>query len=61
MEDRLAAVEAAIARLQRLVDPPPNPDWLDQLIGSVGDDPAFDEVLAYGRVYRAGGDPTAGP
>lgn len=61
VEERLAAVEAAVARLQQRLDPPPASDWLARLVGSVGDDPAFDEVLAYGRAYRAGSDPVAGP
>ena len=30
----------------------PAPDWLDRVIGSMKDEPAFDEVLAYGRAIR---------
>ena len=56
VEERLAAAEAAIAELQRRLDAPAE-NWLARMTGSVGDDPAFDEVLAYGREYRAGGDP----
>ena len=59
VEERLAAAEAAIVQLQQRLESPAN--WLDRLAGSVGDDPAFDEVLAYGREYRAGGDPVARP
>ena len=29
-----------------------SPDWLDRVIGSMKDEPAFDEVLAYGRAIR---------
>jgi hypothetical protein len=27
-------------------------DWLDRVIGSMKDEPAFDEVLAHGRSIR---------
>jgi hypothetical protein len=30
----------------------PAPDWLDRVIGSMKDEPAFDEVVAYGRAIR---------
>ena len=55
IEDRLAAVEAAVAELQkhRLIQTPA-PDWLEQVIGSFQDEPAFEEVLAYGRAIRKG-------
>lgn len=55
IEERLAAVEAAVAELrdQRLVQPAA-PDWLEQVVGSFQDEPAFEEVLAYGRAIRKG-------
>jgi hypothetical protein len=55
IEDRLAAVEAAVTELQkhRLIQTPA-PDWLEQVIGSFQDEPAFEEVLAYGRAIRKG-------
>jgi hypothetical protein len=55
IEARLAALEAAVAELQRnqLIQRPAA-DWLEQIIGSFKDEPAFDEVLAYGRAYRKG-------
>ena len=55
IEERLAAVEAAVAELQkhRLIQIPA-PDWLEQVIGSFQDEPAFEEVLAYGRAIRKG-------
>jgi hypothetical protein len=53
IEQRLTAVEAAIAELQRRLPPPQLPShWLEQVIGSFKDEPAFDEVLAYGRMFR---------
>jgi hypothetical protein len=61
IEERLAAVEAAIAELRdhRLIHPPA-PDWLEQMIGSFQDEPAFEEVLAYGRAIRKGELPVEG-
>ena len=60
IEERLAAVEAAIAELrdhrviQHRVIQPPAPDWLEQVIGSFQNEPAFEEVLACGRAIRKG-------
>jgi hypothetical protein len=55
IEERLAAVEAAIAELRdrRLIQPPA-PDWLEQVVGSFQHEPAFEQVLAYGRAIRKG-------
>jgi hypothetical protein len=50
LEQRLEAVEAAIAELKQQTHPESN--WLEQVTGSFKDDPIFDEVLAYGREYR---------
>ena len=36
----------------------PAPDWLERVIGSMKDEPAFDEVLAYGRAIREADRPT---
>lgn len=53
IEQRLAAVEAAVADLQRRLPPEDStPNWLEQVVGSFRDEPAFEEVLAYGRAYR---------
>jgi hypothetical protein len=67
LEQRLEAVEAAIAELKQrfaLVGFPdygsetrqqqthPEPNWIEQITGSFKDDPIFDEVLAYGREFR---------
>ena len=53
LEQRLLAVETALREIQRrLATLPPAPDWLEQMIGSCKDDPAFEEVIAYGRAFR---------
>jgi hypothetical protein len=54
LEDRLAAVEAAITELQKQVATPQATNWLQQIIGSFKDEPAFEDVLAYGRAIRQG-------
>ncbi len=52
-ERRLAAVEQAVADLQRrLADVPDPNNWLDKVVGSISDVEAFDEALKYGREYR---------
>jgi len=53
LEARLVAVETALKELQhRLATLPPAPHWLDAIIGSFKDEPAFDEVIALGRAFR---------
>jgi hypothetical protein len=53
IEERLAAVETAVSEIQRrLATLPPAPDWLEQIIGSCKDEPAFEEVIALGRALR---------
>ena len=53
LAQRLAAVETAVSEIQRrLATLPPAPDWLEQIIGSCKDEPAFEEVIALGRALR---------
>ncbi len=53
LEERLAAVEQAVRELQHLMAArPASPDWLERLTGSMKDEPAFAEVLEYGRAIR---------
>jgi hypothetical protein len=49
----MAALEDAMPELQESMKAR-NPclDWLDCVIGSMKDEPAFDEVLACGRAIR---------
>jgi hypothetical protein len=52
-ERRLAAVEQAIAELQRrLANGPDTQDWLYKVAGSIRDVEGFEEVLKYGRECR---------
>jgi hypothetical protein len=53
LEQRLARVEAAVRDLQdQMAACAPAPNWLEQIIGSFKDEPAFAEVLEYGRAIR---------
>ncbi|MDB5351863.1 MAG: hypothetical protein JWN86_3110 [Planctomycetota bacterium] len=58
-EQRLVVVEHTIADLQRRLEVgPPPADWLDRVTGSISDEAAFLEALAYGRAFRAADYPT---
>jgi hypothetical protein len=53
LEQRLAAVEVAVRELQRIIfSRAPAPNWLERVTGSMKDEPAFAEVLEYGRAIR---------
>jgi hypothetical protein len=53
VEQRLAALERAVTDLQhQLAAQPPAGNWLERIVGSFKDKPAFDEVLEYGRAFR---------
>ncbi len=54
LEKRLAAIESAIAELQKQVVTPQPTNWLQQITGSFKNEPVFEEVLAYGRAIRQG-------
>jgi hypothetical protein len=52
-EQRMIALEQAVRDLQEAMRTrKPAPDWLDRVIGSMKDEPAFEEVLAHGRTIR---------
>lgn len=53
LEQRMTAMEQAIRELREALNGRQTaPNWLDQVIGSMKDEPAFDEVLAHGRSIR---------
>ncbi|TAF57086.1 MAG: hypothetical protein EAZ61_02210 [Oscillatoriales cyanobacterium] len=54
LEKRLAAIETAIAQLQQQLAIGQQPNWLQQIAGSFKDEPAFDEILTYGKAIRQG-------
>ncbi len=54
LEKRVSAVEEAIKQLQKQVATPTQRNWLQEVSGSFKDEPAFEDVLAYGRAIRKG-------
>ena len=53
LEQRMTALEEAVRELQQAMRArTPASDWLDRMIGSMKDEPAFDEVLAHSRAIR---------
>ena len=53
LEQRMTALEEAVRELQAAIHArKPTTDWLDGVVGSMKDEPAFDEVLAHGRAIR---------
>ncbi len=53
LEQRMTALEEAVGELREAVKARDRaPDWLDCVIGSMKDEPAFGEVLALGRAIR---------
>ncbi len=55
IETRLSAVEEAITQLQKQVATH-QINWLEQITGSFENEPAFEEVLAYGKAIRQGNE-----
>ncbi|TVQ59093.1 MAG: hypothetical protein EA366_05440 [Spirulina sp. DLM2.Bin59] len=60
LEERMAAVEAAITQIQAQIADPPVNNWLVQISGSFKDEPAFEEILAYGQAIRQGNESILG-
>lgn len=53
LEQRMEVLEERVRELQEAMNArQPAADWLDRVIGSMKDEPAFDEVLAYGQAIR---------
>ncbi len=58
LEQRLAAVEQALADLQRRLASGPAPSsWLDRVTGSITDEETFREILELGRTFRSADRP----
>jgi hypothetical protein len=53
LEQRVTVLEETVRDLQDAINArKPAADWLDRVIGSMKDEPAFDEILAHGRAIR---------
>lgn len=61
LEERLAVVEATITELQKQIALSQQGNWLQNITGSFKDEPAFEEVLAYGRAVRQGDESVLEP
>jgi len=62
LEQRMTVLEDAVRELQEVMKVRKlAPDWLDRVIGSMKDEPAFDEVLAHGRAIRQADRPAEDP
>jgi hypothetical protein len=62
LERRVAAVEAAVNDLRRsVVAPGPPGDWLARFDGAFENEPAFAEVVRYGRELREADRPAEDP
>jgi hypothetical protein len=61
LEERMAAVEAAITTLQQQIAHPKSLNWLEQISGSFKDEPAFEEILALGQAIRRGDESVLDP
>ncbi|MEB3309723.1 MAG: hypothetical protein VKJ02_05780 [Snowella sp.] len=58
IEQRLITLEQAVSDLQHKVDNTSvSENWLQKLIGSISDEPAFLEALEYGRAFRQADKP----
>jgi hypothetical protein len=51
LKDRVAALEAEVARLKEKLDVDSRP-WTEAIAGSFANEPAFDEAMRLGRKYR---------
>jgi hypothetical protein len=51
IEDRLAALEAEVRQLRKMIDRKGAPGWR-RMVGAFANDPYFDEAMDYGRRYR---------
>jgi hypothetical protein len=61
IEQRLSAVEAAVVELQRrVVGGPPAANWIERFTGSFKNEPAFAQVVEYGRALRSADRPREG-
>ena len=62
LEQRMTALEETVRQLQEAMHArQPSADWLERVMGSMKDEPAFDEVLAHGRAFRQADRPAEDP
>ncbi len=52
LEERVAYLEAEVARLKNKVEGDSSRPWWEKITGTFADDPAYDEAMRLGREYR---------
>ncbi|NES99224.1 MAG: hypothetical protein F6K61_01355 [Sphaerospermopsis sp. SIO1G1] len=52
IEERFSALEITLAQLQKQILPPQQINWLEQITGSFKNEPAFEDIIAYGKSIR---------
>ncbi len=53
LEQRVAALEAELARLRQRLEGPPHPKpWWERIAGTFANDPVYDRAMELGRKYR---------
>ena len=53
LQGRVKVLEDAVRKLQDALNARTQAsDWLERVVGSMKDEPAFDEVLEHGRAFR---------
>jgi hypothetical protein len=62
LEQRVAALEAAVAKLQRqLEEREPSKPWWEQIAGTFENDPIYDHAMRLGQQYRQSLRPPSPP
>lgn len=53
LEQRVAALEAAVAKLQRKIEErEPGKPWWEQIVGTFENDPIYEHAMRLGQQYR---------
>ena len=52
LEERVAILEAEVARLKNKLDKNANTPWWEKIHGTFANDPVYDEAMKLGREYR---------
>ncbi|NCR26552.1 MAG: hypothetical protein GPJ03_21605 [Microcystis aeruginosa G13-01] len=59
LEIRLAALEAEVAMLKRLLPTVSETPWWEKIVGTFADDPVYEEAMQFGQQYRQSLKPLA--
>jgi hypothetical protein len=59
LEIRLAALEAEVALLKRLLPAVSETPWWEKIVGTFADDPVYEEAMQFGQQYRQSLKPLA--